>query len=125
MSRRFRWRIVRLAVLLLLASCSTAQEVDRLTVVNATSFDVEVRLSDESKKNWQILGRADHRSSTLHRLVSDEGPTWVFQFHYGGKFVGEVTAKRQDLMRAGWRVEIPGAVADRMRRLGFDPLTDR
>lgn len=107
------------------ASCAGDEPIDRLTIVNRTPFDVEVKASDAKKQSWQILGQAAHESSTVNELVTDEGPTWVFQFHYGGEVVGEITVKREELVRNRWRVEVPTSVARTMRRLGFEPPADR
>jgi hypothetical protein len=113
---------VAIALLVAGASCSTDDGVvDRLTVVNQTPFDVYVDVSDADKEGWQILGKATHGSSTVNELVRDVGATWVFRFHYGGQTVGELTVEREELRRARWRVEVPSAVADRMRALAFDP----
>jgi hypothetical protein len=103
------------------ASCSTPRAIDELTIVNRTEFDVEVQVSDGKKGSWQILGRATHESSTVNEVVTDEGPTWVFQFHYGGELIDELTVTREDLARDKWRLEVPMRIDERMRRLGFEP----
>lgn len=98
--------------------------IDRLTIINQTEFDVEVQVSDAARDSWHVLGRANHKSSTLDEAVTDVGRTWVFQFHYGGKLVGERQISRVQLMRKRWRVEVPPRVADRMRQMGFEPPPD-
>lgn len=113
--------VASFGLLALGASCAGDAPIDRLTIVNRTEFDVEVQASDVKKESWQILGRATHESSTVNELVTDEGATWVFQFHYGGKLVGELTVKSEELVRNKWRVDVPIAVARTMRRLGFEP----
>ncbi len=111
-----------IGLLLLGASCVEEEDVvDRVTIVNRTPFDVEVKLGDAKKDSWLILGRAVHESSTVNEMVTEMGSTWVFRFHYAGQDMGEVTIERDDLVRARWRVEVPTAVADRMRELGFEP----
>lgn len=108
-------------VLSVAVSCSSSKAIDRLTIVNRTEFDVEVQASGAKKESWQILGMAQHESSTVNELVTDEGPTWVFQFHYGGELVGEITVKREELVRNRWRIDVPSSVDRTMRRLGFEP----
>lgn len=125
MQRRLGWRTLSLfavvGLLVVGASCSEEAVVDRVTIVNRTPFDVEVKVGDTKKASWFILGLAGRESSTVNEMVTDMGPTWVFRFHYGGRDVGEVTIARDELRRARWRLEVPAAVAERMRRLGFDP----
>ena len=128
-------RVLRWALLLVVAassglvfvgaSCAEEDAVDRVTIVNRTPFDVEVELSDAKKESWLILGQAGHESSTVNEMVTDMGPTWVFRFHYGGRDVGEVTIARDELRGARWRLEVPSSVAERMRKLGFEPPPDR
>lgn len=107
------------------ASCVGGEPIDRLTIANRTPFDVEVQMTDAQKESWLILGKADHESSTVFEMVTDMGPTWVFRFHYGGHTVGELTIDREELRRARWAVEVPLTVADRMRKLGLEPPSDR
>lgn len=130
MSRRLGWRTFIVVVVVggavAMTACSMSTDVvDRLTIVNRTAFDVEVQLSDAEKQSWQILGRAGHESSTVNELIADEGPTWVFRFHYGGELVDELAVKRSKLVRDGWRVEVPQRIDEKMRRLGFEPPSDR
>lgn len=113
-----------IGLVILGASCAGEQPIDRLTIVNETPYDVEVQVTDAEKESWLTLGRAEHESSTVNDLVTDMGPTWVFRFHYGGRTVGEVTIDREELARARWRLEVPSAVAERMRELGFEPPRD-
>jgi hypothetical protein len=123
--RSVAWLAVPIVLLGLAASCETSEAIDRLTVVNRTEFDFEVQVSDAKKESWQILGGAEHESSTVNELIADEGPIWVFQFRYGGELIDELTVKRADLERNRWRVEVPSRIAERMRRLGFEPPPDR
>ena len=124
---RWRWAAWLVAPIVLVgvgASCASSETVDRLAIVNGTPFDVEVKVSDAKKESWLILGRADHESSAVSELVTDMGTTWVFQFEYGGRVVGDLTVSRAELERNGWRIEVPSRVADAMRRLGFEPPPD-
>jgi hypothetical protein len=114
-----------IGLLLLGASCSEKDVVDRLTIVNRTPFNVDVQVADAEKESWLILRRARRESSTVNEMVTDVGPTWVFRFRYGGRDVGELTIDRDELRRARWRVQVPSEVADRMRELGFEPPPDR
>ena len=115
------WLALPILLLGIGASCSMSETIDRLTIVNRTPFDVDVRVSDTKKDSWLILGRAAHESSTVNELVTDMGETWVFQFSYGGRSVGELSVERDELRRSRWRVEVPSSVADRLRQLGFEP----
>jgi hypothetical protein len=116
--------VAAIGLLFLGASCADEESIDRLTIVNRTPFDVNVEVSDAKKESWLILGQATHGTSTVNELVTDMGPTWVFRFHYGGETVGELTLVREELERARWRFEVPSAVTDQMRKLGFEPPPD-
>ena len=117
--------VAAIGLLLLVASCAEDEGIDRVTIVNPTPFDVEVKLSDANKESWLILGQAPHESSSVNEMVADMGPTWVFRFHYAGETVGELTLAREELERARWSFEVPSDVAARMRKLGFEPPPDR
>ncbi|MEX2538259.1 MAG: hypothetical protein WD646_06375 [Actinomycetota bacterium] len=124
---RSAFPIIAMAIVGLLVlgvSCSGDNVVERLTIVNRTPFDVEVEVTDAKKESWLILGRAAPESSTVSELVTDMGPTWVFRFHHGGRTVSQLTVNRGELSRARWRVEVPPAVTDRMRKLGIKPPPD-
>jgi hypothetical protein len=125
---RREWRsvawLVMAIVVLIGASCSSPEAIDRLTIVNPTPFDVEVKVSDASKESWLVLGRAIHDSSTINELVTDMGETWAFEFSYGGRVVGDLTVSRTKLERDRWRIEIPSRVTRTMRRYGFEPFPD-
>jgi hypothetical protein len=110
-----------IGLFVLAASCAGDEPIDRLTIVNRTRYDLEVKLSDVKKESWLILGRTNHGSSTVDEMVTDVGPTWVFRFHYAGRDVGEVTVDRDELRRARWSLEVPSEIADRMQEFGFEP----
>jgi hypothetical protein len=120
--RSVAWIAVSAVILVGSASClGSSNAIDRLTIVNGTPFDVEVKVSDARKESSLILGRAERESSTVNELVTDMGETWVFEFSYGGRVVGGLTVKRTNLERDGWRIEVPSRVARTMRRYGFEP----
>ena len=121
---RFRfavWGALLVALLGASVSCSQPGTVDRVTVVNETRYDLEVDVTDATRGRWLLLGPAEHEAATTSEEVTDMGSTWIFRFQYGGRVVGEISVKREDLSRNNWRVEVPSSVADRMRKLGFEP----
>jgi hypothetical protein len=57
------------------------------------------------------------RSEDIVRGVIDQGDLWIFQFRHLGDAIGETSISREELERSGWRMEVPGAVEERLAQL--------
>ena len=87
--------------------------VHRITVVNPTAYAVDVDLTGAGRHGWLEVGAAERRSTTVLEEVLDQGSTWIVRL--AGGEGGELRFTREELARAGWRVEIPTAMEARLR----------
>jgi hypothetical protein len=87
--------------------------VDRVTMVNPTAYTVDVEVTGADRHGWLQLGEADKRATTVFEVVLDQGSTWVVRLANGEG--GELRFTRDELVRAGWRVDIPAAMEARLR----------
>jgi hypothetical protein len=119
--------VVRLAVASLLlvvspACASSNRTVERLTIVNKTRYDLEIRVTGADRDGWVVLGRTLRGQRTQHDLIEDLGDVWIFRFEYAAKVLGgELRLERTQLARNRWTVEVPDDVDDALRRAGVDP----
>jgi hypothetical protein len=90
-----------------------AAHVSRLTVVNPTAYDIDVEITGGDRNGWHSIGTAKSRASTAFEEIPDQGQTWVVRLADGE--AGELRISRTLLERAGWRIEIPRPVEDRLR----------
>ena len=120
-------RLLRCAVLaalsLLVVSCTSGGGlVDELKVVNDTTYDLEVRVTDADRDGWVPLGRTRSGETSTHYRVSDVGPVWIFRFEYPGRNDGpEVRMSRDDLAADDWTVRVPETVERALRSDGVEP----
>jgi hypothetical protein len=116
-------RACLLLVALAMTACGGgAGTVDRLTVVNETSYDLEVRITSDERDGWRLLGRTHRGERSVDEQVEDLGEIWIFGFDYGGQPIGdELRVRRSELEADGWVVEVPSEVEDRLRARGVDP----
>ena len=114
----------RIAVVALLAfvgvSCGDPSFVDRVTIVNPHEYTVHAEVSDGSS-GWLNLGGVDRESEDTTGQVIDMGERWVFRFTFRDLEQEQVTLSRAELSSAGWRVEVPEALAQRLRKRGEPP----
>jgi hypothetical protein len=89
--------------------------VDRVVIVNPTPYDVNVVVGPGDRSAWLAVGTARHDAETPFEEVVDQGETWVVRFAYGGEVGGEVSVRRAELARNGWRITVPPDVAERLR----------
>jgi hypothetical protein len=89
--------------------------VPRLVVENRDEFQLNVTAGRVD------LGVAERSTRTTFAEVFDQGDTWVIRFSYAGVDAGAVTLDRRDLVRDGWRVVVPEAVAAKLRGAAVSP----
>ena len=87
--------------------------VNRITVVNPTPYAIGVDFTGADRHAWLQVGAAERRTTTVVEEVLDQGSTWIVRFADGEG--GELRFTREELVRAGWRVEIPTALEARLR----------
>jgi hypothetical protein len=87
--------------------------VHRITVVNPTPYVIDVDLTGADRHGWLLLGEAEQRTTTVFEEVLDQGSIWIVRLADGEG--GELRFTRNELVRAGWRVEIPTATETRLR----------
>jgi hypothetical protein len=90
-----------------------------LAVANPTPFTITVQLEDADG----VLPLASIRDGETARLVDviDQGDRWTFTFASQGRDAGSVRVDRDTLAAAGWQLEIPAAVTDRLEQQGATP----
>jgi hypothetical protein len=116
-----RLSVVLLAATLLGGCMSGVATVERLTIVNRTSYDLEVRVRGGGGGGWALLGRVDSRARTVVEQVEDFGESWIFQFRYGSELAGDLRVRRDELASDRWVVEVPEEVVERLRSEGIMP----
>ncbi len=95
--------------------------MERVTIVNPTPYQLNVELAAVGSGGSLDLGTAGRDNTMVVEKVFDPGNRWVLRLSYAGESAGEVAVSRSDLADAGWRMEIPPAVGDRLRAEGFAP----
>ena len=106
------------ALALLMVSCSgRPPTVDRITISNPTSYDIDVEVTDRDRDGWLPVAIVQARSEHVARDVIDQGEAWIFRFSHWGDPVGEFSPTRAELERNGWRVEVPAEVEERLQQL--------
>ena len=130
---RKRWLVVLVLVLVVVlvggsavAACGVAvprgpRFVDEISVVNRSEFDIRVEVSGDGVKGWMNLVTADRSSTTAASDILDQGAVWLFRFGAQGRDGGDLRIPRADLEQAGWVLEIPEDVIERLRRAGAPP----
>jgi hypothetical protein len=117
------------AVVMVLGSCSgPPPTVERIAIVNATGYDLDVHVTDRDREGWLPVAIVEARTEDVAQEVIDQGEEWIFRFVHWGDPVGELSLTRAELERNGWRVEVPAEVEERLQQLGrpeagelFDP----
>ena len=114
---RWVWLVVALATVTCLIGVNRLLSgpafVSRITVVNPTPYTVDIDVTGAGRDGWLQLGETGQRSTTVFEEVLDQGSIWIVRLADGEG--GELRFTRDELARAGWRVEIPMTVDDRLR----------
>lgn len=118
--RRGRLLAVLATVVVLGACLPGAETIERITIENPTSYDLEVRVKGVGG-GWTLLGRVNREASTVAEQVQDHGDIWFFQFRFGPHVAGELRVRRPDLASNEWVVEVPKEVDERLRAEGHEP----
>jgi hypothetical protein len=95
--------------------------VSRITVVNRTAYTLDIDASGAARDGWTSVTFADKHATTVAEDVLDPGSVWVLRFSAQGGDGGQLRLSRAQLERSGWRVTVPGAVAQRLERAGVAP----
>ena len=88
--------------------------VPRLSVTNASSYDVNVFVGKQGGSTQVALGAAGQQCTTTFEQVADQGSAWVFRFEAQGVDAGAVTVDRAILDGAQWTVTMPAEAAQRL-----------
>jgi hypothetical protein len=122
---RFRpWYLAAIVVVIALVLVAarlteTPKTVGHLVVQNPTKFDLSVAVSGGDASGWMAVGAVRRGSTTTFRDVVDQGDTWTFRFSAQGKD-SDLEVSREDLARAGWKLEVPTSVSDALRAKGAE-----
>ncbi|MDQ3963614.1 MAG: hypothetical protein M3277_06860, partial [Actinomycetota bacterium] len=95
-----------LAGLLLLFACDAGSFVDRVVLVNESDYHANVDVRGDGG-GWLGLSTVPAHQTREIEHVIDQGDTWTFRFAYGGHDSVEIEFSREELIDAGWRVEVP------------------
>ena len=95
--------------------------ISRVTFVNPTSYALGIEVTGAREDGWTDLATAERERTTEVRDVVDPGKTWIFRFESQGVDGGELRLSKDELARAGWKVEIPASVGDRLAEKGAPP----
>jgi hypothetical protein len=120
LSRRAIAALAILAATMVLTACNGVSFVERILLVNETEYSANVDVRGEGG-GWLGLGTVSANETREVGDVIDQGPTWTFRFSYGGHDPVEVTVGKQELIEAGWRVEVPEELEENLRAEGVPP----
>ena len=92
-----------------------------LEITNPTVFALSIEVTDTERDGWQPTARLGPGATrTIHDVI-DQGEVWVFRFGGQGRVGGELEVTRHDLEEAGWHLDIPAAIGDRLAAQGALP----
>src|SRR5262249_40666540 len=114
--------IVAAIALILVATrlTETPSTVDHLVIQNPTKFDLAVDVAGGDGGGWMAVGAVRRGSAGTFQDVVDQGDTWTFRFSAQGEDSDAVKVSRDDLARAGWKLEVPASVSDSLQAKGAE-----
>jgi hypothetical protein len=112
--------IVVLAALLPLYACDGVTFVERIVVVNETDYSANVDVRGNGGAWLGLTTVSPHDSREVGQVI-DQGPLWIFRFSYGRQDSVELDISRNELVEAGWRVEVPSELEENLRAEGVTP----
>ena len=92
--------------------------VSNLTINNRSEFDIEGEITSPAHDGWLRLTGVPVTTATQYADVLDPGDVWVFSFQAQGRDGGEVAIPKAQLAAAGWKLDVPPSVIDRLRAAG-------
>ena len=92
-----------------------------VTIDNDTPYDLTIKVSDATGREWMAFALANAQSQTIVRAPIDQGSTWIFSYGVGGEF----PIDRSALQESGWRIRVPPSVPDRLAAAGIEPSPQR
>jgi hypothetical protein len=111
--------VILILVLAVIPLLRTPQLVPRVTLVNATSYQVNVDATGAAHDGWVDLGSVPREREVSLEGVADEGREWTFRFTSAGVYAGEMILARADLERDHWRVNVPAGVVVPLQDAGL------
>jgi hypothetical protein len=97
--------------------------VRRLTLVNPTSYEIQVDVAGSSADGWLDLGEIAPKSARTVEEVIDQGQRWTFRVRRAQVGDAQLVVSRQELRRFGWRMTIPALFIEHLGAQG--PLVPR
>ncbi|MDQ3914724.1 MAG: hypothetical protein M3323_05240 [Actinomycetota bacterium] len=88
--------------------------------MNDTDYSANVEVTGEDG-GWLGLGPVRAHETRAIGHVIDQGARWTFRFSYGPHDPVELEISRQELVSAGWRVEVPPELETNLRAEGVPP----
>ncbi|MDQ3940457.1 MAG: hypothetical protein M3238_03795 [Actinomycetota bacterium] len=120
MKTSFRPPALLFGVLLLLGSCNDVTFVDRVIITNDTDYSATVDVRHDGG-GWLGLTTVPARQTRTVEEVIDRGDSWTFRFAYGSRDPLLIEMSRDQLIDAGWRVEVPLEFEENLRDEGVLP----
>lgn len=102
------------ALALVPASCGDPTYVEKVTIANPYEYDVHVEAGG-GKFGLLDLGTVRRNQEETVQQVIDMGDRWVFRFRFRDDEDERIEMSRSELSSAGWRVEIPKGLTERLR----------
>jgi hypothetical protein len=99
---------------LLLGLVAAPETVDRVTIENRASTQLEVGLQFGSEPGVLWLATVEPRSSTVVDDVLDEPGDWIVRGEHAGQPAGMLRVSRNELAQRRWRVVIPASWGERV-----------
>lgn len=114
--------VVGLLVVTMVLLVRGPEFVHHVAVTNRSNLQIDVDVTGAQRDGWLAVAIARPNGSVTTREVVDQGDTWIFRFRSGGHYGGELRVNRDKLARAGFTIEIPQRVTDRLEQVNAGDL---